>query len=224
MKKKNIARIAVVVLMAGWFGSIALAPKGNRVLANAFPKDLLASKASCTTPEWPTEARRYEVQGVTVVHFQIGKSGAVEDARIARSSSWRMLDDAALRSLVRCSFRPGLAEAERDQVFPVQFVWTLAGTPAVRPVLVPGSCAASARFDGFQPYIHDPTGKDGVLVRFLVNQDGKAFGVKAEAHGADVEAGRAAAEYISSCAFAPDSTLTGDRTDTLFGRVTVKPR
>ena len=222
MKKKNIARIAVVAVMAGWMGSIALAPKGNGVLANAFPKDLLASKASCTTPEWPSEARRYEVQGVTVVHFQISESGAVEDAKVARSSSWRLLDEAALRSLVRCSFKPDLAEAKRHQVFPVQFVWTLAGTPAVRPVLVAGSCAASPLFAGFQPYIHDPTSSNGVLVRFLVNAAGKAFGVKAEA--ADSEMGRAAAEYIQSCAFAPDSTLAGERTDTLFGRVTVKSR
>ncbi len=222
MNKKNIARIAVVVLLAGWFGSIVLAPRGNRHLANAFPKNLLASKASCTTPEWPPEARRYEVEGITVVHFQIAESGAVEDAKVATSSSWRLLDEAALRSLVQCKFKPGLAEAERNQKFPVQFVWTLAGTPSVRPVIVPDSCADSARFSSFQPYNHDPTSADGVLVRFLISPQGQPFGVKAEAFGPDAEAGRAATEFISTCRFVADESRPGDKTDTLFGRVVVR--
>lgn len=222
MDKKNIARIAVVLLLAGWFGSIALAPRGNKVLANAFPKSLLASKESCTTPEWPAEARRYEVEGITVVHFQIADSGAVQDGTVHRSSSWRMLDEAAMRSLVQCKFKPGLAEAERNRVFPVQFVWTLAGPPSVRPVLVPNSCADSKRFTSFQPYDHEPTGPGGVLVRFLISPQGQPFGVKAEAFGSDEEAGRAAVEFISTCRFAPDESRPGDKTDTLFGRVVAK--
>ncbi len=221
MNKKNIARIAVVVLFAGWVGSIVLAPKGNKVLANAFPKELLASKDTCTTPDWPTEARRYEVEGITVVHFKIDERGAVDGATIARSSSWQLLDDAALVSLVKCKFKPGLAEADRDKTFPVQFVWTLAGTPAVRPVMVPGSCGASSRFVRFDPYVHEPSSADGVLVRFLVDAEGMAFGVKTE--GGDAAAGAAAIDYIKRCRFAPDASREGERTDTLFGRVVAAP-
>lgn len=224
MNKKNIARIVVVLVLAGWFGSIVLAPRGNKVLANAFPKSLLASKDSCTTPEWPAEARRYEVEGITVVHFQIAESGAVEDARVARSSSWRLLDEASVRSLVQCKFKPGLAEAERNQVFPVQFVWTLAGPASVRPVLVANSCADSARFVSFLPYDREPTGADGVLVRFLISPQGQPFGVKAEAFGPDEEAGRAAVEFIATCRFAPDESRVGDKTDTLFGRVVARAK
>lgn len=221
MNKKNIARIAVVVLFAGWVGTLVLAPKSNRVLANAFPKELLASKETCTTPDWPTEARRYEVEGITVVHFKIDERGAVDGATVAKSSSWQLLDDAALVSLVKCKFKPGLSEVERDKTFPVQFVWTLAGTPAVRPVLVPGSCAASARFVRFEPYVHEPSSADGVLVRFLVNGQGLAFGVKAE--GGDAAANAAAVDFIQRCRFAPDASRTGERTDTLYGRVVAAP-
>ena len=74
----------------------------NRVLANAFPAGLLMSPSACTTPEWPREMRRYEVDGITVVHFQIDGAGLIEDARVVKSSGWQLLDDAAMRSLVKC--------------------------------------------------------------------------------------------------------------------------
>ncbi|UUZ55086.1 hypothetical protein LP419_04140 [Massilia sp. H-1] len=88
---------------------------------------------------------------------------------MAASSSWKMLDDAALASLVKCKFKADLDEAERDVTFPIQFVWTLAGPASSLLQLVPGSCAYSRRFGGFEEYNRTPTDDDGVLVRFLVN-------------------------------------------------------
>jgi protein TonB len=219
VKHKTILRWAAVAGALAWIVGVALAPQGNRALAHAFPANLLASPASCTTPAWPKEARRYEVEGISVVHFQIGEDGAVEDAKVVRSSSWKLLDDAALQSLVKCRFKPGMDSAEREKIFPVQFVWTLSGPASVRPQLIEGSCSPSSRFSNFQEFNRNATGRDGVLLRFLVNPKGEPFGVKAEAYGDNVEAGAAAAEYVKSCRFAIDPALPGEKTDTVFGRV-----
>lgn len=217
MNTKKIALLAALALLAAWTVSSRMPRSQNRVLANAFPGGLLLSPASCTTPEWPREARRYEVDGITVVHFEIGADGNIENAAVAKSSSWQLLDDAALRSLVKCKFKPGLDEAERS-TYPIQFVWTLSGPPMIRPALLPGSCAESDKFAGFEAFNRAATGPDGVLVRFLVHPQGVPFGVKAE--GAAASPG--ALDYIRSCKFTVDATLPGEKTDTVYGRVLVK--
>lgn len=217
MNKKKIAIATALAGLAIWTVIPSKITRSNRVLANAFPSKLLASPKSCTTPDWPKEARRYEVEGITLVHFHINDNGGIEDAEVVKSSSWKMLDEAAMASLVKCKFKPDLDEADRNVTFPIQFVWTLAGPPSIRPQLVPGSCAASERFAGFEEFNREATADDGVLVRFLVNQDGGAYGIKAE--GAAPALAEAAAKYLASCTFAIDPSLPGDKTDTVFGRV-----
>ena len=224
MNKKNIAKVVFVVLVAAWVGKLTYSKSSNRALANAFPAKLLASPGACTTPEWPPEARRYEVEGITLLHFRIGADGQVEHASVAGSSSWQMLDDAAMKSLVKCRFKPNLDEAEQETVFPIQFVWTLSGPSSARPQLIAGSCAHSTQFSGFEPLNRAPTGKDGVLLRFLVNGQGEPFGVKPEAASADAAAAEAASAFIQTCRFAIDPALEGEQTDTLFGRVVVASR
>ena len=219
MNNKKIALLAALAVLAAWT-IVGRSPKSqNRQLANAFPAGLLVSPASCTTPEWPREARRYEVDGITVGHFQIGVDGNIENAAVAKSSSWQLLDDAALRSLVKCKFKPGLDEAERN-TYPIQFVWTLSGAPMIRPALVPDSCAKSGRFGRFEAFNRTATGPDGVLVRFLVEPGGVPFGIKAEGGASDSRA----VDFIRSCKFSVDSTLPGEKTDTVYGRVLVGAR
>jgi periplasmic protein TonB len=222
MNKKNIAKVICVIALAAWAGGkFTYTKSGNKVLAKAFPAKLLASPETCTTPDWPKEARRYEVEGITLLHFKIGEDGNIEDAKVVESSSWKMLDDAALRSLVKCQFKAGLAEAERDMVFPIQFVWTLAGPPSVRPQLIPDTCAVSRQFSTFQTFDRHATDKDGVLMRFLVNQYGEPYGVKPEAGPGDAALAEAAVEFVKGCKFAVDPSLHGERTDTVFGRALV---
>ena len=220
MSKKKIALFAALAALAAWTVTSRVPKSQNRVLANAFPAGLLVSPSSCTTPEWPREARRYEVDGITVVHFQIDTQGRIEDAKVVKSSSWKLLDDAALRSLLKCQFKPALDEAGSN-TYPIQFVWTLSGPAMIRPALVPGSCEASSQFAGFESFNRAPTDATGVLVRFLVDEAGNAVGIKTEGEGGPAAA---AAAFIRTCKFAVDPTLPGDKTDTVLGRVLVKPR
>ncbi len=219
MNKKKIALVAALAALAAWTVTSRVPTTQNRALAKAFPAGLLLSPAACTTPEWPSEARRYEVDGITVVHFQIGADGSIANPTIAKSSSWKLLDDAALRSLVKCKFKPGLDEAEGN-TYPIQFVWTLSGPAMIRPALVPASCAKSGKFTGFEAYNRAATAADGVLVRFLVDEAGKPFGIKEEGAAAD----SGAADYIKSCKFMVDESLPGDKTDTVYGRVLARAK
>lgn len=218
MRTRNIVRLTIVAGVAAWLANATMAQQGNQQLADAFPAKLLASHSSCTTPEWPTEARRYEIEGVTLVHFRIGDDGVVMDAKVAGTSSWKLLDEAALRSIVRCKFKPELV-AEREKTFPIRFVWTLSGPPSARPQLVADSCAPSARFSTFQAYNRNATAGDGVLMRFLVNGKGEPFGINAEAVGEHEASAMAAADYLQSCRFAIAPEMPGEKTDTVYGRV-----
>ena len=87
MNKKKIATATALAGLVLWTMAPFKQPRTNRVLANAFPAKLLASPSSCTTPDWPVEARRYEVEGITLLHFHINADGQIEDAKVAASSS-----------------------------------------------------------------------------------------------------------------------------------------
>lgn len=223
MKKKNIAVIAALAGVALWIGSATLAQRQQRKLADAFPAKLLVSHKSCATPKWPAEARRYEIEGISLLTFRISPEGNVDDAQVAQSSGWDILDAAAIESLVKCKFKPGLEEAEHSDIFPIQFVWTMTGSPPMRPSVVDGSCAQSDRFADFKTFDRSATDATGMLVRLLVAPDGSAKGVRAESRGRDAELGKLAEEYVQTCKFAVDPSLEGEQTDTTFGRVIYKP-
>jgi TonB family protein len=218
MRTRTIIRVAVLAAVAGWIASATLAQQDNHVLAKAFPKALLVSHDGCTAPAWPLEARRYEIEGVTLLHFRIGEDGIINSATVAGTSSWKMLDDAALASVQKCRFKPGLGP-ERAQTYALQIVWAFDGPPSSRPQLIADSCAPSARFAKFQPYNRNATTNDGVLLRFLVSPKGEPLAIKAETDSAHQEAGAAAAAYVKTCRFAIDPSLPGEKTDTVFGRV-----
>ncbi len=58
--------------------------------------DLRASCASCPAPDYPARARRRGWQGTVDVEVRVAGDGAVEEARIGRSSGFPVLDDAAV--------------------------------------------------------------------------------------------------------------------------------
>jgi protein TonB len=194
------------------------------LVAAQFPYKSLSTARGCATPEWPREALRYEIEGVTTIHFEIDAGGSVARPVVRKSSGWKLLDDAAMRGLSKCQFLPNLEEAQDGRQFPIQYVWKLGGDDVVlHPLLVPDSCGKSARFSGFQNFDRSPSDRAGILVRFLISGEGQAGRVIAEPNGQPVELTGAAVEYVKSCRFAIDPKVQGTRTDTLFGKVLVNP-
>jgi TonB family protein len=173
-------------------------------------------------PQWPAEARRYEIEGATSISFAIGLDGKVVHPAILRSSGWRILDEAAIQSISQCLFQPDLPAAREGRAFPLQYVWKLDGLPPVRPLLVAGSCQPSDRFSAFSEADPRPSGKDGILLRFLLSAEGAPARVVAEADGQAPELVAQAVAYLQSCRFAYDAQAKGERTDTAYGRVLMR--
>jgi len=185
--------------------------------ASAFPYQSLVTPASCTVPEWPREALRYEIEGTTTLQFQIGRDGAVRHAQVKQGSGWEILDQAALAGLARCRFKPGLEAAREGTEFPVQYAWTLEGPAPLRPTLLPGSCARSRHFLRYDNFDRREDGRAAIKLRFLVDADGKAQRVVAEARQFDTVVVRDAVQWLQTCRFGIPPKAAGARTDTSYG-------
>jgi periplasmic protein TonB len=70
---------------------------------------------SCTPPQYPEAAEQMEQTGRTILQFLIDAGGNVVSARIARSSGFSLLDDAAERALSQCKFRPAIGTDGKAQ-------------------------------------------------------------------------------------------------------------
>jgi TonB family protein len=203
---------AAPLLMAA-VAALQMAPAAARPA----PSSSTAGNA-CPGPEYPLEARRYELEGITTLRYRLAPNGQVQDARVAKSSGWKLLDDASIRTIQACSFTPAQAARANGAALPVKYVWSLEGN-RIRPQLVPGSCPASGRFAGFQPYESAPSGADGVKLRLLVDAAGQPRGVKLEGAELAPETAAALVKYVESCRFGFDPSIKGERTDTAYGRV-----
>ncbi|WP_343728872.1 energy transducer TonB [Duganella sp.] len=219
MNKKLLAVTAGAVA----FAALNLGSRAAQSGPVSIPLQALVTPATCLQPQWPAEARRYEIEGVTTIRFEIGADGKVVRPVIARSSGWRILDDAAIHSIAQCQFQPNLDAAREGTAFPLQYVWKLDGAAPSRPLLVDGSCQPSERFSAFREADPRPSGKDGILLRFLLNAEGVPVRVVAEAGGQPPELAAQAAAYVQTCRFAYDPARTGERTDTAYGRVLLQP-
>ncbi len=190
--------------------------------ASAFPYQSLATPASCTAPEWPREALRYEIEGTTTLQFQIGVDGAVRNAQVKQGSGWRILDQAALAGLARCRFKPGLEAAREGTEFPIQYAWTLEGPAPLRPMLLPGSCAPSRHFLRYENFDQRTDIRAAVKLRFLVDAGGKPQRIVAEAAQFDAVVVGDAVNWLQTCRFGIASKAVGAHTDTSFGRVVLR--
>jgi protein TonB len=220
-------KLIIGVCVAAAAASVAQVPDKHALPAAAaravaFPQHLLADPGSCPLPAWPREALLYDLQGSSTVSFAIGADGAVEQARLLRSSGWAMLDDAALRAIAACRFKAGLAPAERAGPYPMQFAWKLDGAAGVAPQLREGSCPASGRFMRFAVSGASPAPASAVLVRLLVGEGGVPTRVAAEAGGQPPALVAGALDFVRSCRFDYDAAKPGERSSSLTGRVLVR--
>lgn len=82
---------------------------------------------SCTPPEYPEDAEDMEQTGTSVLQFLIDTSGNVAGSRVQSSSGHASLDNAALRALSQCKFKPAIG-ADGNPVeswTSIRYVWQL---------------------------------------------------------------------------------------------------
>lgn len=81
---------------------------------------------SCRPPQYPAASRRNGEAGTVVVAFLIETDGTVAESRVASSSGFERLDEAARAALSLCRFKPGTVDGRPERSSArIQYVWTL---------------------------------------------------------------------------------------------------
>jgi protein TonB len=82
---------------------------------------------TCTPPQYPEDAEDMEQTGTTIMQFLIGTGGEVVSSRVAISSGHESLDDAAIRALTQCKFKPAIGSDGKPQEAwtSIRYVWHL---------------------------------------------------------------------------------------------------
>jgi len=79
----------------------------------------LAGQAGNVAPVYPIEAERAGWEGEVVLHLYCDEAGKVVDVKIAKSSGYQSLDEAARTQSLQWKFLP--EQVGREATIPVQF-------------------------------------------------------------------------------------------------------
>ena len=81
---------------------------------------------SCAKPQYPQADLQARHTGTVTIGFLVDATGRVQDSKVAESSGFAGLDEAARTSLANCSFQPALEHGKPVQQWTmVRYVWTL---------------------------------------------------------------------------------------------------
>ncbi len=158
-------------------------------------------KDTCPAPQYPREALRYELQGVTQIRFLVSESGEIMSKYVLRSSGWKILDQAVFDSISVCQFEPAsLNDKPVPAWFGSKYSWKLADDgPALPPSeMIAGSCSSDK---------YTFLAKDAkhwlVRLRFLINPQGKPVGIKVEDSSRNYSTDSEIVALLGSCQFVP---------------------
>jgi protein TonB len=106
----------------------AVAPPVTPTLSQSsgLPQARMRASAQCIAPSYPRRSILNNEQGVSQLELLIGEDGRVRESRLAESSGFFRLDQAALQALSACEFEPervnGVAREARARI---RYVWRL---------------------------------------------------------------------------------------------------
>jgi TonB family protein len=178
---------------------------------------------ACAKPDYPKEAARLQIDGITRLGVELDASGMVEKVEVLKGSGWNVLDTAAIAALAKCQFSPELAASKKKFFVHYWFRSSDLNPGVSRPVLRADSCAPSEIFTGFTPS-HDETitDREGVLMRFDVSELGDASHVQFEDRAWDPRLLNAASAFIQSCKFTPSKRAGVKSRGGMSGRLLLK--
>lgn len=77
-------------------------------------------------PEYPKTSLMNEEQGEVSMSFLVSTDGRVLDSKIEKSSGFKNLDKAAIKTISACKFKPGTKDGAVAQTWTkVDYVWSL---------------------------------------------------------------------------------------------------
>ena len=97
------------------------------VSATSFAGEVPASfDPSKCKAEYPKASLMNEEQGTTSMSFLVNPDGSVADSKLEKTSGFKNLDKAALKSLSACKFKPGTKDGAPAQTWTkVDYAWKL---------------------------------------------------------------------------------------------------
>ncbi|MGA0809691.1 MAG: energy transducer TonB [Burkholderiaceae bacterium] len=94
--------------------------------SSTLPQARIRASAQCVAPNYPRRSIINNEQGVSQLELLIGEDGRVRESRIAKSSGFFRLDQAALQALSACEFEPERVNGEARQAWArIRYVWRL---------------------------------------------------------------------------------------------------
>lgn len=118
-----IGTSAIAGLLAVASGPSTAADDGSRIISPG-----TVESGTCAKPDYPKADLRAGHEGVATVLFLVAPDGAVRESKIARSSGYASLDEAARSALAKCRFTPAGDADGAARWYPVSYVWTLEGS------------------------------------------------------------------------------------------------
>jgi protein TonB len=98
----------------------------QRIAASARMPPVIDAARSCKQPEYPAASRRNEETGTVLLRFLIGTDGKVVESKVESSSGYPRLDQAALKALSLCQFKPGTLDGKPEQSWAsLKYDWQL---------------------------------------------------------------------------------------------------
>ena len=97
------------------------------VSATALAAEVPASfDSSRCKAEYPKASLMNEEQGTTSMSFLVSADGSVVESKLEKTSGFKNLDKAALKSLSACKFKPGTKDGAPAQTWTkVDYAWKL---------------------------------------------------------------------------------------------------
>ena len=97
---------------------VATAAVGAEVPASFDPKTCKA--------EYPKASLMNEEQGTVSMSFLVSADGTVIESKLEKTSGFKNLDKAAMKSIAACKFKPGTKDGKPDQTWTkVDYAWKL---------------------------------------------------------------------------------------------------
>ena len=94
--------------------------------SNGLPQARIRASAQCVAPSYPRRSIMNNEQGVSQIELLIGADGRVRESRVAQSSGFFRLDQAALQALSACEFEPERVDGVARQAWArIRYVWRL---------------------------------------------------------------------------------------------------
>ena len=94
--------------------------------SNGLPQARIRASAQCVAPSYPRRSIMNNEQGVSQLELLIGADGRVRESRVAQSSGFFRLDQAALQALSACEFEPERVDGVARQAWArIRYVWRL---------------------------------------------------------------------------------------------------